>query len=389
MFDCSLSVTEHICLFSFYESHDSNFSLSATGSCSAINHWLSLLSSYSVQLTDLTLSISEHETDETLEGIDLFFHALESLSIDNSHSKSFSLVIKKSLISLSLTKCILNSEITSSLIHSLLSQDYKLDYLFLDKCTISTANHTYMYQFSSFTLQHTNACLNATGSCSEINHWLLQLSSYTKLRLTEFILQIEEQDSSPNETLENISLYHDVLGILRFKKSNSFVLNGQQQNNVHTLSLYDCNFSSKDISLLILYLKSPHCRLHKLVLYCCTIPTTDRTLLITAIVSSTTITHLLFINDGIDTQALVDGLKENRILEELVIDDYSKNFTKSQFKLLMDGVNSSGVKKLRSHHTYNTFLCSYPLSRVVIQWYKDCDEVFLQWCPSQGLELHP
>ena len=234
--------------------------------------------------------------------------------------------------------------------------------------------------------------MNATGSCSEINHWLLQLSSYTKLRLTEFVLQIERQDSSPSETLENISLYCDALGILRFKKSNGFVLNGQQQNNVHTLSLYDCNFSSEAISSLIFYLKSPYCRLQKLVLYCCIIPATDCTLLITAIVSSITIKHLLFINDGIDTPsliALVDGLKQNIIMEELVIDNLSTHFTKSQFKLLMDGVNSSGVKRLRSHHTYNAFLCGYLLSRVVIQWYKDSDEVFLQWCPSQVLELHP
>ena len=69
-----------------------------------------------------------------------------------------------------------------------------------------------MYQFSSFTLQHTNGkvCLNATGSCSEINHWLLQLSSYTKLMLTESVLKIGNQGPSSNGTLENINLHHDV-----------------------------------------------------------------------------------------------------------------------------------------------------------------------------------
>ena len=75
-YDCTLSITNHshhTCLFSFYESRDIKFSLTATGSCSAINHWLSLLSSCSVQLIELTLSISEQETDETLERVDLFF----------------------------------------------------------------------------------------------------------------------------------------------------------------------------------------------------------------------------------------------------------------------------------------------------------------------------
>ena len=85
-------------------------------------------------------------------------------------------------------KCELSSEATSSLIHSLFSPDYKLNKLSLCECTISTTDH--VYQHLSFTLQHTNGkvCLNATGSCSEINHWLLQLSSYTKIKLTESII---------------------------------------------------------------------------------------------------------------------------------------------------------------------------------------------------------
>ena len=62
-------------------------------------------------------------------------------------------------------------------------------------------------------------------------------------------------------------------------------------------------------------MQSPHCRLHKLALYDCTIPTTERTLLTTAIVSSTTITHLLFIDYNIDTPsltALASGLKQEQ-----------------------------------------------------------------------------
>ena len=124
-----------------------------------------------------------------------------------------------------------------------------------------------MYQFSTFTLQHTNGkvCLNATGSCSEINHWLSQLSSYTKLKLTESIFLIVEQDSSSDETLANISLYRDVLEILKFNETKCFVipqLIELQKNNLHTLSLYQCKLSSVATSSLIHSLQSPHCRLH-------------------------------------------------------------------------------------------------------------------------------
>ena len=372
----------------FSEVQHGKFSLSATGSCSAINHWLSLLSSYSVQLTKLILYITKQEADETLEGIGLFSHMLEILNINNNNATCFSFSIslffelrQNNLHTLSLTKYELSSEATSSLIHSLLSPDYKLNKLSLCKCTISTTDH--VYQHLSFTLQHTNGkvCLNATGSCSEINHWLLQLSSYTKILE---ILEIEEQDSSSNETLENISLYHDVLEIIRWK---SFVVPqfiGQQQNNLHTLSLYRCNLSSESASSLIHSLQSPHCRLHKLALYCCTIPTTDHTLLTTAIISSTTITHLLFIDEHIDTPSLtapVSGLKQNRTMEELAVDNRSKIFIKEQFQLLIEGVDSSAVKTLHLYSSYKKLLSDCPLSRddVVIEWYDDADDVHMKW----------
>ena len=390
--------------FSFYEVQNCNFSLSATGSCSVINHLITLLSSYSVQLTEFILSITKHETDETLEGIGLFSHMLEILNISINKTTCFSFSIplffelrQSNLHTLSLTKCELSSEATSSLIHSLLSPDYKLNKLSLCKCTISTTDH--VYQHLSFTLQHTNGkvCLNATGSCSEINHWLLQLSSYTKIKLTESILEIKGLDSSSNETLENISLYHDVLEIIRIETRKSFVVPqfiGQQQNNLHTLSLKSCNLSSESTSSLIHSLQSPHCRLHKLVLYDCSIPTTDRTLLTTAIVSSTTITHLLFtdecISDTPSLTALVSGLKQNRTIEELAIDNNGhlfgnifvwSNLTKEQFQLLIEGVDSSAVKKLHLRSSYKELLSDCPLSRddVVIEWYDDRYDLYKKW----------
>ena len=297
------------------------------------------------------------------------------------------------LYTLSLTKCELSSEATSSLIHSLFSPDYKLNKLSLCKCTISTTDHTYMYQFSSFTLQHTNGkvCLNATGSCSEINHWLLQLSFYTKIKLTESILEIIRQDSSSNiyDTLENISLYRDVLEILKIESWKSFVVPqfiGQQQNYLHTLSLKECNLSSESTSSLIHSLQSPHCRLHKLALYDCTIPTTDRTLLTTAIVSSTTITHLLLIDYRIDTPsltALVSGLKLNRTMKELAINNgcYSGSFTKEQLQLLIEGVESCALKKIHLNSDYKNMLSDCPLSRdnVVIEWYDFSFDMNKKW----------
>ena len=107
---------------------------------------------------------------------------LEILNINNNHTTCFSFSIplflelrQNNLHTLSLTKCKLSSEATSSLIHSLLSPDYKLNKLALDQCVTSATDHT--YQFSFFELQQSNSrfSLNATGSCCAINHWLSQL----------------------------------------------------------------------------------------------------------------------------------------------------------------------------------------------------------------------
>ena len=365
--DCTFSATDHTYKLSSFELLETNgkYSLKAKGSSFAINHWLLYIPSYANLMTELNLQDSS--PDETLEGI----------SLNNLHT-------------LSLTKCQLSIKTTSSLIHSLLSPDYKLNKLSLCECTISTTDHTYMYQFSSFTLQHTNGkvCLNATGSCSEINHWLLQLSSYTKIKLTESILEIVKQDSSSNETLEN-RVYRDVIEVLKFERWKSFVIPqfiGKQQNNLHSLSLGWCTLSSESTSSLIHSLQSPHCRLRKLALYDCTILTTDHTLLTTAIVSSTTITHLLFIDYRIDTPsltALVSGLKQNRTMEELAINNscYSGPFTKEQLQLLIEGVESSALKKLHLYGYYKKWCSDSPFSRddVVIEWYDNAKDVYKKW----------
>ena len=159
-----------------------------------------------------------------------------------------------------------------------------------------------------------------------------------------------------------------------------------QQNNLHTLTLKECDLSSEATSSLIHSLQSPHCRLHKLALYDCTSPTTDCTLLTTAIVSSTTITHLFFIDTDIDTPsltALASGLKQNRTMEELAVNNssYTKRFMKEQFQLLIEGVDSSAVKKLWLQNGHKKLLSDCPLSRddVVVEWYNYFDDVYHKW----------
>ena len=371
-------------------------SLDLSGSWSGNLKILLQLKSFIKNVTNINLVSPKQDikqnpvsTKENLEEVLDRFSLLEELWIGNPLDQYFpssQFVFGHDLSILTLEGCKISSEVTSSLIHSLLSPDYKLNKLSLCECTISTTDH--VYQHLSYTLQHTNGkvCLNATGSCSEINHWLLQLSSYTKIKLTESILKIEEQDSSSDETLENISLYRDVLEILRIDNWKSFVVPqfiGQQQNNLHTLSLGHCILSSKFTSSLIHSLQS---RLHKLALNHCSIPTTDRTLLITAIVSSTTITHLFFIDEHIYTPsltALVSGLKQNRTMEELAFNNFSLNFqfTKEQFQLLIESVDSSAVKKLHLFCRYKELLSDCPLSRddVVIEWYYNSDQVYEKW----------
>ena len=162
---------------------------------------------------------------------------------------------------------------------------------------------------------------------------------------------------------------------------------GSQQNNLQTLSLKWCNLSSDVTRLLIHSLQSPHCRLYKLVLYYCTIPTTDHTQLTTAIVSSTTITHLLFIDRNIDTPsltALASGLKHNTTIEQLAVDKYLWAFTEDQFRVLIDAVDSSAVKKLwlcdRSNYK-RWFISDCTLSRknIDIEWYSDHYILYNKW----------
>ena len=398
---CTIVPTDDSYQFSYIDlelkGNCGKFSLNTTSSCCTINHLLLQLSSYSVLLTELILSVTTQNTDVILEGIGLFNHVLEILSINDNHNTCFSFcnslfleLRQNNLHTLSLTKCKLSSGATSSLIHSLLSQDYKLNKLALYECAIFFSDYT--YTFTAFKVHNCNVSLQGECSSSAFNHWLSYLSSYTKLLLTELILDITAQESSNNEILERIGLYCGVLEVVKIRGvlSNYFTLPslpfiGQQQNNLHTLSLRQCKLSEATSSL-IHSLQSPHCRLQKLVLDRCTIPTTDRIHLTTAIVSSTTITHLIFTGEEIDTPsltALASGLKQNRTMEELAVNNSScsKSLTKEQFQLLIEGVDSSAVKKLWLDIVYRKLLSDCPFSRddVVVEWYVIPSDVYNKW----------
>ena len=78
--------------------------------------------------------------------------------------------------------------------------------------SISFCDHT--YTFTAFKVHNCNVSLEAKCSCSAINHWLSYLSSYTKLLLTELILDITKHDSL-DETIEKNGLFCDVLEIVK------------------------------------------------------------------------------------------------------------------------------------------------------------------------------
>ena len=135
------------------------YSLNAEGSSFAINHCLLYIPSYANLMTELNLYVTEQDSspDETLEGI----------SLNNLHT-------------LSLRKCQLSIKTTSSLIHSLQYKPFKLNKLTLQNCTIPSTDSTIpsIDDFFFSEVQHGKFSLSATGSCSAINHWLSQLSSY-------------------------------------------------------------------------------------------------------------------------------------------------------------------------------------------------------------------
>ena len=127
--------------------------------------------------------------------------------------------------------------------------------------------------------------LDISGSWSENFKILSQLQPFTK-SVTDIKLVGPKQDVRRNPVSStgkaNFEAALDCYPLLKELWTENSLIQSHflvQQNNLHTLTLKECNLSSEATSSLIHFLQSPHCRLHKLSLCDCTIPTTDRTLL--------------------------------------------------------------------------------------------------------------
>ena len=267
--------------------------------------------------------------------------------------------------------------------------------LALKKCTISLPEDNQQTTI----LTKMNVALHSLDiSWSVLDQMMSCINPFTQ-SLTELILHVDNDTHTCTSGVETIlQEIPSNCPLLETLKIDSNIGNdhislplsipqfiGSQQNNLHTLSLRRCTLSSDVTRSLIHSLQSPHCKLYKLALCDCTIPTTDHTQLTTAIVSSTTITHLLFIND-INTSsltALINGLKHNTTIEQIAVDNHYHDFTEDQFQLLIDAVYSSAVKKLWLYdhgdckQCFND--CTLYRNNVDIEWYSDYSDLYNKW----------
>ena len=401
-------------------------SLVTTDSLCVLNHILSNV--LFTQMTEISLCITTHDSSEAevLTKIPVSCPVLETVKIDSSVNPiSLPLSISRfigsqqnNLHTLSLSRCTFSSDVAGSLIHSLQSPHCRLHKLTIDYCAaISSPDES--QQNKTSTKYNTTLCsLVTTDSLCVLNHIL---SNVFFTQMTELSLCITTNDSSEaakpsfcitkndsSEAAEVLAKIPVSCPVLETLKIDSRIIDifsivpiggrmyislplplqligSQLKNNLHTLSLRGCTLSSDVTRLLVHSLQSPHCKLYKLALFDCTIPTTDYTQLTTAIVSSTTITHLLFIDENIVTPsltALASGLKQNTTIEQLAVDKYDEYFTEDQFRVLIDAVYSSAVQKLvlcESLYTNWFSTCTLSRNNVDIEWFRSNDDLYNKW----------
>ena len=378
-------------------------SLVTSDSLCVLNHIFSNV--LFARLTELSVCITSYNSTaadlEVLTRIPVSCPVLEIIKIDSSISLSLPISIlqfigsqQNNLHTLSLSRCTLSSEFTTSLIDSMQSIHCKLQNLALKKCTIYLPKDTQQTTI----LTKTNAKLHSLDiSWSVLNQMMSCINPFTQ-SLTELILHVDNDThtctSGVETILQEIPTNCPLLETLKIDCVVCIIsippaipqFIGSQQNNIHTVSLWKCKLSIDVTRSLIHSLWSPHCKLYKLALYDCTIPTTDHTQLTTAIVSSTTITHLFFIDRNIDTPsltALASGLKHNTTIEQLAVDKYVWDFTKDQFQVLIDAVDSNVVRKLWLYdcRCYKGWfsVCTLYRSNVNIEWYLYYDDLYNKW----------
>ena len=256
-------------------------SLDVAGSSRSISQMLSKSHFYSPVLNEIAIYLYELDEKKStpLEVMISQYPMLKKLHIKTETPKCRFLspsVVKldaqqNNLWFLSLRRCKFNCEATCSLFQFLQSPHCKLHSLELDECIFS--DDTASFKLTQFMLSyHTQKIsLHITGSSYAISQMLSQSHFYMS-KLTEMIIQSEFL-SLPSVPLKIATTQFLMLDTLRTfscamicPSSFSF---SSQQNNLLTLSLKCCKFSTEAISSLISSLQSPHCRLQKLLLEKC------------------------------------------------------------------------------------------------------------------------
>ena len=298
------------------------------------------------------------------------------------------------LHTLSFSKCYISTEDITVLVDSLKSQHCKLQLLNLDECIIPDAEFENDEKVTTFRLQlMKNSILNIEGSC-HLTLYMLSKFDFITQTLTELKLIYADLDQARRRSVAwdymysrsvawDYSDYEDLQCYPLPSTIFDFIT---KLNYLHTLSISGHIFSVESTEALARSLQSQHCKILKLTLYNCTIPASGRTGLTRAIVSSTTIKHLLFQtgDSHLSLDELVSGLKQNKIMEELAV--CSSFGGEDRFQVFKEAIDQSTVKKLWLDKCYKSNLASRPLLRkdVKIEWNKYRYGVFLieKWYDS-------
>ena len=236
---------------------------------------MSKLHSYSEEWSVLTVHLDEDSPSRPLQIKTSDYPMLEILDIESDYTGNhcvfdFSLQ-QNNLHALALSNCRLSTTDNSSFFQSLQSSCCGLHKVTLHECLISATDHINPIAISC-QLDFEKFSFDITASCSDINYIMSQ--NFNIKTLTVLRLHV-------SDTLEQIQLAtsaHPMLKVLHVDSnqrnvslSPSVLDLGSQQNNLHTLSLKNCELSFDAVTSLIFSLQSPHCRLSKLTLNKCSV----------------------------------------------------------------------------------------------------------------------
>ena len=273
----------------------------------------------------------------------------------------------------------LSLDAVASLTHFLSSPHCRLSKFTLNECFVCNYYHHRVQQLFQLEVNLSDSdkpCLKITSSrCTKSFISKPQLYAKTMTGLSIHVSQHTRKRKGVLHVLS--SPEEDDVQSISFSVLDTL----QQVCSLQTLSLRHYNFTSEFTSSLIYFLQSPHCRLSKLTMYwTSTVSSTDTYHLTMAAVTSTTITHLLLVyldSDNSPLTALVYGLGQNRTIRELVFDSELR-FSEHQFRMLIEAVDNSAVKKLWLNNcvfVYKEWIGNCPFSRndVEIVWYNYAD----------------